>query len=75
MIDGPLVTYGWVWRLDGQVRHVEGVWLGGVGVGRHHPPPAPRDVGRLHVRRQLPLPFVAAVLEPDFHLNNDTVTR
>ena len=73
MIDGPLVTYGWVRRLDGQVRHVERVRCG-VGVWRHHAPrPAPRDVGRLHVSRQLPLPFVAAVLEPDFHLNNVTV--
>ena len=54
--------------LDGQVGHVERVRRG-MGVWRHHAPrPAPRDVGRLHVSRQLPLPFVAAVLEPDFNL-------
>ena len=52
--------------------HVEGV--GGGRVGRHHPPsPSSSNVSCLHVSRQLSLPLVTTILEPDLHLANNFV--
>ena len=58
--------------LDGQVWHVERVnlcrGLVGVRMGRHYSASPASQVGSLHVRRQLSLPFVPPVLKPNFDL-------
>ena len=58
--------------LDSQVRHVERVNLARglvrMRVGRHDPTSPASQIGSLHVRRQLSLPFIPAVLKPNFDL-------
>ena len=58
--------------LDSQMRHIERVnWCRGLmrmRVGRHHSASPASQVGSLHVRRQLSLPFVPPVLKPNFDL-------
>ena len=39
-------------------------------MGGNHSTSSPTEVGSLHVSRQLSLPFVPAVLEPDLDLRN-----
>ena len=60
-------------RLDSEVRHVERMYLcrGRVSwVRGDHSTSSSTEVGSLHVSRQLSLPFVPAVLEPDLDLRN-----